>query len=234
MKVIVTTCDKYTYAVQGFAYLFNKYWSELQPVTVLGYKTPDFSLPQNFEYISLGKDPGYEDWTTGIIKYLQHIDDDYFVLLLEDYWLCRGVNHQAIQSLYDLCHNYPQILRFDLTSDRQYNGHALPFHYLPYWGYLDLLWTPPDSEYQMSLQAGIWNRKHLLDLLIPGKSIWDIEIGEISNRIHNRPDLWVLGTRQCPMRYANVFKNGKQGELILDGLTDEDKKELKQLGYLGE
>lgn len=231
MKVIVSTCDKYVYSLQGFAFLFNRYWSELQEVTIIGYKPPQTTLPPNFEFVSMGNDPGYSDWTTGVIDYLHSIDDQYFVLLLEDYWLCRGVNHQAISTLYELCHSYPKILRMDLTADRQFNGKSLPFQYLPYWGYLDLIWTPPNSEYQMSLQAGIWNRNHLLGLLEPGRSIWDIEIGYISNKIHNRSDLWVLGTKQCPIRYANVFNNGNQGKLILDGLSDKDKEDLKELGY---
>lgn len=232
MRVIVSTCDKYLWSLRGFAFLFNRYWSELQPVTIIGYKQPDFDLPSNFEFVSMGDDPGYEDWTTGVIEFLNSIDDTHFVLLLEDYWLCRGVNHQAIQTLYDLAMGYPQILRIDLTADRQFNGHALQFHHLPYWGYLDLVWTPPNSEYQMSLQAGIWSKRHFLSLLLPGRSIWDIEIGEISNRIHGREDLWVLGTKQCPIRYANVFNGGNPDKLILDGLTDEDKRELGERGYV--
>lgn len=231
MKVVVTTCDKYLFALQGFCYQFNKYWSTLQPVDIVGYRQPEFSLPPNFTFVSMGNDPGWKDWTTGVIKYLQSINDPNFVLLLEDYWLCRGVNHQAVSTLFDLCVSYPQILRMDLTDDRQYNGHAVRFDYLPYWGYMDLVWTGPDSEYQMSLQAGIWNRHHFLSLLEPGHSIWDVEIGDISNKIHKRDDLWVLGTRQRPLRYANVFKNGKAGEMNFDGLTNDDIGELRKLGY---
>lgn len=232
MRVIVPVSDKYLFALQGFSLLFNRYWSELQQVTVVGYKTPDFDLPGNFEFVSMGNDPGYWDWTTGIVDYLNSIDDSHFTLLLEDYWLCRGVNHQAVNSLHDLARMYPQILRIDLTSDRQFNGKAIAFNYLPYWGYLDLVWTPPDSEYQMSLQAGIWNRKHFLSFLEPGRSIWDIEIGGISNKVHERDDLWVLGTKQCPIKYANVFNNGNPGKMFLDELTPEDRKELEERGYV--
>ena len=34
LRVFVTTSDRYLWALRPFAHLFNRYWSELQPVVV--------------------------------------------------------------------------------------------------------------------------------------------------------------------------------------------------------
>lgn len=233
LKVLVITCDKYLFALKGFSYLFNKYWSSLQPVIVAGYSQPTFDLPDNFEFISIApKEYPSDKWTIGLAQTLRRLEDSHLVIMLEDYWLCRGVNHQAVNTLYELCLHNPQILRMDLTDDRQYNGDQIPFEYIPYYGYNDILWTPPDSPYQSSLQAGIWNRRLLLEVLYEGESAWQFEIGKTGENIRNRSDVWVLGTRQRPVRYANVFKGGDISKMNLEGLTNQDVEELKETGAI--
>lgn len=231
LRVFVITCDKYSFALKGFVAQFQKYWSELQEVVVCGYTPVD--LPPNFSFLQIAAtEYPSNQWTTGLAQVLRQIDDSHLVILLEDYWLCRGVNHQAVNTLYELCQLHPQILRMDLTDDRQYNGHAQDFEYVPYYGYNDIVWTPPDSPYQSSLQAGIWNRRLLLEVLHEGESAWQFEIGQTGANIRNRPDLWVLGTRQRPVRYANVFKGGDTSKMNLEGLTNQDIEELKQIGAI--
>lgn len=231
LRVFVITCNKYSFALNGFSHLFNKYWSELQEVVVCGY-TPT-SLPSNFSFFQIApKEYPSDQWTTGLKKVLESVDDTHLVIMLEDYWLCRGVNHQAVSTLYELCQLHPQILRMDLTDDRQYNGHAQDFEYVPHYGYNDIVWTPPDSPYQSSLQAGIWNRRLLLEVLHEGESAWQFEIGQTGANIAKREDVWVLGTRQRPIRYANVFKGGDISKMNLEGLTKEDIQELKEIGAI--
>jgi hypothetical protein len=55
MNVFVTTSDWYNPLIPGFAYLFNRFWSLRQPVTILGYSPPDLELPSNFRFQSLGR-----------------------------------------------------------------------------------------------------------------------------------------------------------------------------------
>ena len=235
LRVFVITCNKYQWALRGFAHQFNKYWSSLQPVVVAGYTPPDFSLPPNFTFHSVSPDEyPSEKWSTGLIQFLNAIDDQHFVLLLEDYWLCRGVNHLAIGTLWELCQLQSQIIRMDLTDDRQYNGESRDFEHIPYYGSNDIIWTPSASPYQMSLQAAIWNRKHLLEVLKPDESAWQVETAGTATNLRKREDLWVLGTRQRPVRYANVFRGGDASKeaLNLTYLTKEDIEELREVGAL--
>ena len=225
VRVFVTTCDRYLKYIRPFAYLFNLYWSSLQDVTVLGYKEPDFPLPPNFTFHSLGEDGGQEKWSDGVILALRRVEDELLVLLLEDYWLTRKADNAGVSTLADYVYEHPDVLRLDLTTDRLYAGNM--FDIEPY-GHYDIIETPPGTPYQMSLQAGIWRRTKLLELLQPGKSPWQVEL-------ENSPPerMRVLGTRQNPVRYANVFQGGDPDTLLnLDRIPGEHVEYMRGQGWL--
>jgi hypothetical protein len=202
LRVFVEVSDNYLWALRPFAHLFNVHWSELQPVVVFGYSNPTFPLPPNFSFFSIdAHNYPAERWSDGFITFLQRQQDEHFVLLLVDYWLCRMVDHRAIASLHDYMRGHPRVLRMDLTADRLYAGGMRD---ADYWGSLDIIETGVGVPYQLSLQAAIWNRKLMLELLVPGKSPWEVELHT------SVPDtMRVLGTRQYPIRYATGVSKGK-------------------------
>jgi len=226
MKVIVTTCDKYLWAIRPFAYLFNTYWSELQEVIVVGFKPPKFKLPPNFEFFSLGpSEYPANRWSNQVIDFLRQFPDSHFVWLLEDYWLNRRADNSGISTLHEYMQLHPEVLRIDLTTDRLYNGQMFE---VESYGHYDIIETPRGSPYQMSVQAAIWNRKLLLALLRPNTSPWDVEM-------YTQPpaSMRVLGTRQWPLRYANVFKGGEPGKALnLDKIPAEHRKAIEESKWL--
>jgi len=202
LKVVCLTSDAYIWAVQPFAYLFNIYWSGLQPVIIGGFKRPGFRLPSNFKFKSISPDNYPSDrWSDGLIALLNSMTDDHFVFVLEDYWLIRTVDLNGVKACHEYVKDRPDVLRIDLTDDRQYAGGVQD---VEGWGHYDIVETPHGTPYQFSTQAGIWNRKLLLSLLKPNKTAWETEI-----HIQPREDMRVLGTRQSPMRYANAILKGK-------------------------
>lgn len=202
MQVFVEVNDKILWTLRPFAHLFNTYWSSLQHVTVLGYSYPDFRLPANFSFYQISPlNYPAEMWSNGIIQSLLHFQDSHFVFLLSDYWMIRTVDCRGVAACYDYIESRNNVLRIDLTDDRQYNGDMFD---VDLWGSYDIIETPYESPYQMSTQAGIWNRALMLSLLKPGKTAWDVEIGT-----RPPPEMRVLGTRQRPVRYANALKQGK-------------------------
>lgn len=218
MRVLVLTCDRYLWAIKPFAYLFNTYWSSLQQVLLACYEPPPFDLPDNYHVKSLGDDPGQDNWSTGLIKVLEWMADDYFVFMLEDYWLSRTADTIGIASLGDYIKDKPDILRIDLTTDRLYNGQMVDDGC--HWGRLDLVETPHESPYQMSFQAGIWRRDLLHSLLQPGMSPWRVEI-----ETQPPEEMRVLGTRQWPLRYINALQGGNDGDVLNIDLLESHHKE---------
>jgi hypothetical protein len=202
LPVVVLTSDKYMWAMRPFAYLFNIYLSSLQPVTVGCFRIPNyFVLPPNFTLFQIDRRNYPADkWSDGLIKLLRSIREDHVLFMLEDYWLTRTVDIQGVSACYEYMQARPDVLRFDLTDDRQYAGGVKD---VDKWGHYDIVETFFETPYQMSTQAGIWNRRLFLELLTPGKSAWEVEI-------HTQPpkEMRVLGTRQCPMRYANALLKG--------------------------
>lgn len=222
-QVIVPTSDKYLWTIEPFAYLFNVYWSTLQPVTVLGYKRPGFDLPENFTFVSLA-DEGYpaKKWSNALIEFLRSAEFDVFVLLLDDYWLSRTVDTGAVETLSNYVRGKPDILRLDLTTDRLYAGGRFD---VGFWGHYDLIETPYKTPYQMSLQAGIWRRDRILEVLKPNMTPWEVEINT------QPPErMRVLGTRQNPVRYVNAFKGGRlENDLIRSGFEEPHRTKILRM-----
>jgi len=201
-RVFVEVSDNYLWTLRPFAHLFNVFWSDIQPVVVAGYTKPEFRLPSNFVFHQIAK-TNYpaERWSDGMIKFLNSVNDNFFVFMLCDYWITRDVDKIGVDMGLRFMDQHNNVLRYDLTDDRQFAGGILN---IGGWGHYDLVESPHGTPYQMSLQAAIWNRELLLQLLVPGKSAWETEI-----HLHPPEAMRVVGTRQCPLRYANAILKGE-------------------------
>jgi hypothetical protein len=145
-------------------------------------------------------------WTNGLIKMVKMIDSDWFILLLEDYWLTQRANLSCIEAMIDYATNRQgglEILRIDLSADRasrkqarEYDRHSL----------YNIIVTPSGTPYQMSYQAALWNSAALLDVLKPDESAWESEV-KGSKRLDKRDDLLVLGTSHYPIKYVPGYRS---------------------------
>lgn len=226
MKIVVPTYSKTYWCLKPFAHLFNKYWGR-EEVVLLHYPDIPFELPNNFiKHQVYYKDFPKERWADGLIKYLETIEDKSVIILLEDYWLTRKVNKAAISILNTLIKNNEDIIRIDLTTDRLYAGGMRDVGYIEW---MDLI-EAPNSPYQMSLQAGIWNREYFLEVvkqLEPNqRSGWDVEL--IGNGILAETDYRVFGTRQAPVRYENGMNVARGANTELKTMTPEDKNYIQK------
>lgn len=231
LPVYVMTSDKYLHALKGFAIQFNRYWSELQPVTVVGFSPPAFDLPKNFTFLSLGDYADYpkERWSNAFIKFMSIIPDELFVLMLEDYWLVRTVDHQAVESLGQYMSIHKNCIRMDLTTDRLYAGGMKDYGV---WGRLDIIQSNPDHPYHLSLQAAIWRKSLLKKVIIPNETPWEVELVGNGRLSALRDEMIVLGTRQCPVRYGITLRGGNPKQYHLESLLSEDVVDLAKRGCL--
>lgn len=215
-KVLVTTCDKCLWSIRPFAYLFNIFWSAQQKVDILCETAPQFRLPDNFSILPMprGRKWPANKWTNRVIQYLKRIEEKHVVILLDDYWLIRTVDVRGISTLCEYMQLHPQVLRMDLTADRLYAGGMQDFDM---YGHYDLV-RAPGSQYEMSLQAGIWDRELLLTVLQPDWNPWEVEL--LGTSVVNERNMIVLGTRQNPIRYTNAMKNGST-EINAHGIPRE-------------
>lgn len=201
MRNIVFTSDRHSWLLKGFFHQWDKYAGGRE-VEVAGF-TPPASLPSNVPFHSMGdfKDYPVQKWSDAIINALRRIPDDYFLFLLEDYWLIRQVNWDAIDAGLEMMMLHQDIIRFDAAADRMFNRHA---HFLGSHKCIDL--CSCKAEYSLSFQASIFNRKLLLEVLQEGESPWQAEISG-SSRLNQLP-YQVIGSYQWPMNYVIAMNKG--------------------------
>ena len=230
MQILVMTSSKYHHFLPGFCYMFNEYWGER---AIIATDTPVVQdLPDNFSVYSYSgwKLLPASRWSDGLRRALKSLRAGRVTILLEDYYLTEPVNKDIIKQGVELFEQWPNsLLRFDLTTDRMYNGYAQD---LGKYGDMDLVETPYESEYQMSFQAGIWNRQLMLSIVPPGASPWLTETG-----VRPPEDMRVIGTKQHPVKYANVVRSGGHAEnyeITYDDVPEHNMQVMRERGWLHE
>ena len=214
--------------MRPFSYCFDAYWGSYwggQNVIVAGYEKPA-DLPYYMSFYQIANDEIPADkWSDGLIRLLSSTQDEFFIFMLEDYLLTRPVDLHAISALGDLMSENSQILRIDLTTDVLHaNGDSRDASDVGYLGSIDLVEKKPGTQYRFSFQAGIWNKQKLLDILVPDRSPWETEMytpipeGDL-----------IYGTRQWPVRYANLLWKGNIDPVQLQILKPDDRTAVTQM-----
>jgi len=238
MEIVVLTSDKTNWLLPGFAHQFNKYWDAKQRVLVAGFtRDADVAkLPANFEFYSIGAFVEYpvNKWTDALIALIQNRMKGvaHFALLLEDYWLNRRADLDAVNVLAAWMKLNPGVARMDLTSDRAFSK---DWRICEHVGRFDLIQSPVQSQYYMSFQAGIWQRDILLETLMPGQTPWDCEL--IGSQTLGRSKRPVMGTLQRPLSYVIVNNKGKfalkgDWQFPSASFSSHDLEELKEMAYV--
>jgi hypothetical protein len=229
MKVVVLTSDHYLHALQPFSFLFNRYWSPKQSVIVGGFQRPEFMLPSNFEFVSLGPMSDYplDKWSNALIKLVELLPEEVFVFMLEDYWLTRPVDKEAVKILHDYMYQFKHVIKIDLCADRLYAMKMQPYGWV---NRIDLVISDRASPYHMSLMTGLWRREHLLRVLQPNESPWDVEIAG-TPRLARMGDVIVLGTRQWPVKHCLAYRGGNPEGADVSDIDPKMVKEMRELGY---
>jgi hypothetical protein len=240
-RIVCMTSDGYIDAVRPFIYLLKRYWGfssgEIE-VVVAGFSTPPFDLNDfgsnvnvKVKWHSIGKFEDYpiEKWSNSLIDLLGQIDDEYIILMLEDYWVIRMINSSAIYGAHSYMRQYPHTLKFDLAADRFFAGGATRdfMHH----GWLDIVRSDPMSAYHMSLMTGMWNVELLKKVLLPDWNPWDVEIAGTTH-LRNFRELDVVGSGQWPIKHTLAFRSGDSTKLLLEEIQQEDIYALRQLGFL--
>ena len=97
LPVYIWTSNKLNCCLPATAYLFNKFWPIETSVKVLGYDIPEFELPSNFEFISLGEQRGPDYWSDDMIDFFSTCTDDYFYFPTEDMFILEPVDAEILE-----------------------------------------------------------------------------------------------------------------------------------------
>lgn len=247
MKIICTTSNNYVHCLKIFIFLFNRNWSSNQRVEIVGYKYPDFELPSNFTFYSMGEQGSDPSCFSGDLRKYFEKQDDWFIWMMDDTFI-KQVNFFLLKELICLStikenygkYDYEDLVkkqftnnigRIYLTSDgvRQLHTH---------WGYLNshasdkengsnsytIYANTQESNYRLSTQPSLWNKEFLLKYLTEGLSPWAFELQQPIN------DGWlILGSDQAAIKSNEGVTKHDIFAYNLHGISLEQIEEMKQL-----
>jgi hypothetical protein len=226
MQIIVMASDNYyDKCLTPFMYLWHQFFTAYTPADLkgkfdllfCGFSEPDADLqqfaPWRFHSIGAFKDYPVNKWSDAMLQVLDTVADEVFLLLLEDFWLCRPADVRGLAYLFGYARQFENVLKIDTAFDRLYihagSNFLFGMNSYSYVGHLDLLKSPHGTPYQFSLWGGIWRRDVMRRFIVPGETAQQLELGG-SARVTD--DVLVLGTRQAPLLHGNIYRSGRGGE----------------------
>lgn len=212
MRICVASCDKYHILVPGCTFFVRRFWDDRPWYLDILANTPQTKLdelPYNKVYV--GEDQG---WAANMLAYLEQLEDELLLLILDDYYLCVGANTELLEELRELMETNPDIAYINLrpwSDDVLYQSEVL----FGSWTLWQRIGDKPivgeyDKEaarYLLSLQPGMWRASFLRGLLHAEENGWQTEIeGTKRAREIEGKMLGVLGL--FPLPYVNISRYG--------------------------
>ena len=202
MRVVVFTCDRYSWLVPTFLHFYKKKWPDNPYQTDFVTETKKIDGVTTF---CTGKIP----WADGAIKYLESCNEESFLLFLEDYIITKLINTNMIKKAEKLCVGDIGCVR--LNPHDRFSQFLVDANIDGFKEY------PLDKPYSVSLQPSVWQKEFLLEILQKDENIWQTEI-EGSKRIweSNKRIIWadipILTHCNPPFGYLKRGKIRKPAE----------------------
>lgn len=202
VAVLISSCDSYNDIWGPFFALFFKYWPDCPYPVYLSTNHLDYNHPR-VTTIKIGDDT---NWSAGFRCVLEQIQHPYLIVMMEDFLPIETVNATMIERL--VC--YMDKKKAGYLRLFPCPGPDLPCNDNPEVGEIS-----KGSAYRLSLQAAIWNKQVLIDLLREGESAWELEInGTKRTNNLNVPFLCVTGKSPIPYFCTGVVKGKWMREAV--------------------
>ena len=196
MKVVVLTCDNYAWLVPIFLHFYKKYWPDNPYQTEI---ITEKNHIDGFVFYSKGV-----SWSSGIINYLKQSKEDKFLLIDEDCLIEKTVNTARVRLAERLCESNIGCVKLN-APEKHYSRHAVESGIKFYKEY------PLDKPYSMSMQAAIWQKRYLLDVLRDKENAWQAELNG-SDRLKELKGKWrILWAKSAVIEYqaGGIMRKGQ-------------------------
>ncbi len=210
MKILVLSCDDYSYLWPTYFTLLDKYYPN-HPEVYLSTETKKCDLCKTINTNS-------QVWTERYRKAVEQIPDDYILVMLEDFFIRQPVNEEEINNIEKMMKTNSDIAvcNFEL----KYRD-CIPTAYEKY-----------DKQknkqmYLNSCQPSLWNKETLIERLQKPQTAWEWETSVIDspylNLINNTKDYIIdIGYRHQPLTEGWGVTRGKLTKECIDFLKTEN------------
>lgn len=174
LSVVVLSFDGYRDVWPYFFQAFTKYWGNCKYDKYLINNKAQIEY-ENFKVINTGEE---KNWCYRAKKGIEEVNSKYVLLLLEDYLIGSKVNNfniiDAMNFIKDNDVRYFRITNIPHTRIKKEKNKAVYPIY-------------ENEEYGVNLQASIWNKKYLMEILdkVEG-SAWDFEMYFLKEAVNGR------------------------------------------------
>ena len=185
VAVLISSCDNYQDLWEPFFTLFFRYWPDCPYPVYLGTNHLMYDHPR-VKTIAIGDET---DWSSDFHRMLERIPQPYVIVMMEDFLPTKSVDTAKIEKL--------------ITYMEAKGAGCLRLCPRPDLSCLD---NPEAGEiskgadYRLSLQAAVWNKQTLLELLRDGESAWELEING-TKRSNNLDVPFMCVTCDSPIPY---------------------------------
>jgi hypothetical protein len=184
--ILVVSCDAYQDVWQPFFHCFFKYWPDCPYPLALGANFaayPDARVAP----ILIGPDL---DYTSNLLKMLDHIQQEWVILWIDDRPPCAPVDTDRLVRLIKLAQSR-QAAYLKLISD-------YPLAFVDAAEGIGEI--PKGARYRTSMTVVLWHKPVLLKLLRPGETAWDIERrgSRRSDELEDQFYCLAIGIKQAP------------------------------------
>ncbi len=195
LAVLVVSCDKYSDLWTIFFDLMKKNWPDCEYKVYLGTNNLQSSF-EGVNNICIGPDRA---WADNVKAMIDQIDEDYILMLLEDFFIDRKIDSQKIKSAVKYAEeNDIDCLRLEpLPPPVRVEERKLCV------GKLN-----PKAPYFVSTQPAIWKKEKLFELLKEGYSAWDFE-QKNSMQCSVGCNYEFYGTKKYIFHHKNGVERGK-------------------------
>ena len=193
-SIIVSSCDSYEDLWKPFINTFNKNWEDCNLKKYFITENKEF-IDTEFLTIKCGLN---KNWTDRLLYTLSTIDDDYIILMLEDFFLRSKINNNKINYFVNYIQKYNlNMIRLIKRPEGYYSNNNHP----------ELTEIKKNDLFRVSTQATIWNKEVLKNLLEKNENIWQFEInGSLRSKSFNN----FFCVRKDVMTYRHhVVERGK-------------------------
>jgi hypothetical protein len=193
--VLILSCDAYADLWPPFMSLFWRYWPDCPFPVYLGSNQQAFYHPR-VTTIHAGHG---NNWSSCVREQVLALNTPYVLLMLEDFFLRRPVDSAQVVSCFEaLC-----LLRGEMLRLVRRPAPDLPIAGFPLIGRIK-----PGAPYRVSMQATIWRRQTLLDLLRAGETIWQFELAGSRRSDHMEDAFYGVWRSVLPYDH-HVVERGK-------------------------
>ncbi len=214
MSVLVCSCDSYDDLWNPFFDCLDKFWKNIPYPIYLNTEFKKYDDSRNTFNVTTLNIEGKKkklSWSKRFAKVLDRIEEEYVLLLVDDFFLCDTVNNKYFEEIMDFMDKDKSIASFQLYGTRTRNRDVENYQ------------TQSDLQFELISETGwkthfvptVWRKSILKKWLRPWESIWGFELyGSMRARRWKYPEKVYLVNSPTVFDYFlinqySVVSNGK-------------------------